>query len=221
MARGISCWAADAEFRLLCDGGRKRHGNASGIWLAHRRAARSQEKIRIGRHKERAREGIQCSRGTACVWAGLTNAPNSPLFVPATKVTKSLSIGRFLSHEVRIPGSPSALMVGEADTRCHGAVYATQTPWSIDCGVAARRGVVADRARESCGARCRRIVRSEALIERNLLQDGGLSPALGGVGSLVEVEQEEVDGNPSSLVFLAAHEDAPFPGLFAGQIADE
>ena len=87
MARGISCWAADAEFRLLCDGGRKRHGNASGIWLAHRRAALSQEKIRIGRHKERAREGIQCLRGTAHVWARLTNAPNSLRLLPATNVT--------------------------------------------------------------------------------------------------------------------------------------
>ena len=41
------------------------------------------------------------------------------------------------------------------------------------------------------------------------------------VASLVEIEQEDVDRHPSPLVFFAPHEDAPFPVLFARQIAEE
>ena len=51
--------------------------------------------------------------------------------------------------------------------------------------------------------------------------NGELFSAHSGVGSLVEIKQEDVDRHPSSFVFFAPHEDAPFPGLFARQIAEK
>ena len=54
-----------AVLRLARDEGRKRRGNASGIWLAHERVRLSQEKIRIRRYRVPAREWIQCPRVSA------------------------------------------------------------------------------------------------------------------------------------------------------------
>ena len=49
----------------------------------------------------------------------------------------------------------------------------------------------------------------------------GYPPVLTGGWFLVEIEKKDVDGHPSPLVFLAPHEDAPFPVLLARQSADE
>ena len=59
--------------RLLGDRGRKQGGNALSIWLAHPRAALSQEKFRIRRYKVPARERIQSPGATAGMFARATN----------------------------------------------------------------------------------------------------------------------------------------------------
>ncbi len=45
------------------------------------------------------------------------------------------------------------------------------------------------------------------------------APAVGRI--LVKIEEKDVDRHPSSLVFFTPHEDAPFSGFLARQIADE
>ena len=66
----------ESGLRLAAVGGRKRSGSASGIGLAQPCAIVSRQAIRIGRCKERAREGIQFPRATAHVFARATDRRN-------------------------------------------------------------------------------------------------------------------------------------------------
>ena len=63
----------EAGPRFAAEGGRKQIGSASGIGYAQPRAAVSSQAIRIGRIKERAREGIQATRVSAHLFARVTN----------------------------------------------------------------------------------------------------------------------------------------------------
>ena len=72
-SRDLRRRCAEAGLRFAADGGRKRIGSAWRIGHAQPCATVSSQGIRIGRSKERAREGIQAPRMSAHLFAGVTN----------------------------------------------------------------------------------------------------------------------------------------------------
>ena len=121
------------------DGGWKQTGSASGIGYAQPCAAVSGRVIRIGRCKERAREGIQSPRATAHLFARVTNGRIPPVsFLPQT------------SHMARVQtssgvGDPAAStrLCSVVESGSVGDIRAIENvePMSVDQGrrIAARR----------------------------------------------------------------------------------
>lgn len=78
--------------------------------------------------------------------------------------------------------------------------------------------VVALMACRICSAVCSCHVQGDRYLMRRV---ENYPLRLAALGCLVEIEKKDVDRHPPSLVFFAPHEDTPFPGFFARQVADE